>query len=354
MAHRAVGPTRRVPAFIPLLLLAHLILATKILVYGDMAFGLLLIVMLAINGVLYLKISQSWIKSSGDVDYALFAMATCAAIFCVVNVIQYVLNPEPLFAGDRFTGTTGNPQQAAGLLGGVLPAVLYFVATGRTLVRAAAALLTIACLVLLVWTGSRTGVAMGALATLFVLRSSGALRTYATLGGIIVLAVGLPALFDEHLIERFNLSTMEDTRSAAWAGMWQGFYENPIFGYELTGDRLSFGESSWLAMASSAGIVGLIPLVGFGASLVALCVSLLLRPYASQRDRVRRDATVGCIASLLLGSFFEAYLLGTLTAPVYLTVLSGIMGQRMLVPPLRQPQAPSAPPLGPAPIDAWR
>jgi O-antigen ligase len=280
-------------------------------------------------------------------------MATCAAIFCAVNAIQYVLDPSPLFAAHgRLNATTSNPQQAAGLLGGALPAVLYFVATGRTLVRAAAVVLAIACLVLLVWTGSRTGVAMGALAILFVLRSSATLRAYAVLTGIIVLAVGLPALFDEQLIERFNVSSIEDTRSAVWTGMWQAFSENPIFGVEITGERLGFGENSWLAMASSAGIVGLIPLLAFGVSLISLCLSLLMRPYADQRDRARRDATVGCIASILLGSLFEAYLLGTLTAPVYMIVLAGIMGQRMLMPSF--PPQPHKQPTGrmlPAAVD---
>jgi hypothetical protein len=107
-------------------------------------------------------------------------------------------------------------------------------------------------------------------------------------------------------------------------------------------------------MAENAGVVGLIPLVAFGAGLVSLCLSLLNRAYASQRDRVRRDATVGCIASLLLGSFAEAYFLGTLNAPVYLAVLAGIIGKRMLLPAPWPPQLQQAAPLRSAIADLRR
>jgi hypothetical protein len=324
-----------IPAFIFWLALANLVLSLKVLAYGSMSFAFLTTICIVLLATVFTKISNKWIGGLHDTESVFFAMSVAAILFCVINILQYVIDPAPLFvSNERLNGTTGNPQHAAAFLSGTLPAILYFMTVRQGLIRFAYVLLATTCFVLIFLTGSRTGFVMAALSTVVILRSSSSLRVYVI--GVIGLAslYGLETFFSQESLSRL---TFMDTRSYIWAGMWQDFMNYPLFGAPIRGERLGFGESSWLAMAATGGVVGLIPLLAFGVSLVAICVSLVIRPFADRIDRIRRDTVLACIGCLLLGSFAEAYLLAILGAPVMLIMLAGATGlgllKRRTVPP---------------------
>jgi hypothetical protein len=293
-----------------------------------MSFAFLTIGSLALLVALFTKISNKWIGGVHDTESVFFCMGVAAILFCTITIVQYVIDPTPLFVSNgRLNGTTGNPQHAAALLSGTLPAVLYFMTVRQGFIRYAYVLLATTCFVLIFLTGSRTGFLMATISTAVILRSSSALRVYVI--GIIGLAClyGLETFFSQESIGRL---TLMDTRTYIWAGMWQDFMNYPLFGAPISGERLGFGESSWLAMAATGGLVGLIPLLAFGVSLLAICVSLVVRPFPDKIDQARRDTVLACIVCLLLGSVAEAYLLAILGAPVMLIMLGCATGLGLL------------------------
>ena len=111
--------------------------------------------------------------------------------------------------------------------------------------------------------------------------------------------------------------------------MWNTFLLNPLFGEEINGGRLGFGENSWLAIAATTGLLGLIPMLNFGLASLSI-----LRNLSSARFNLeeRQQAAVvnAGLSSLLVGSIFEAYLLGTLCAPILFTMLYATIGNALL------------------------
>jgi hypothetical protein len=112
--------------------------------------------------------------------------------------------------------------------------------------------------------------------------------------------------------------------------MYNRFLEYPVFGVsEIDGGRLGFGESSWLAMAANAGLIGLVPLLLFGLGAIALIWRLL---WVRSDNRTRAGVAAAGLASLLAGSIFEAYLLGSLSAPFMITCVYVALAARILAP----------------------
>lgn len=261
---------------------------------------------------------SQWVRTPADLLWAIRTPCVASALFCIGNVTQAAVDPTPLLMGSRFTGTTGNPQFAAVLLGLTVPATAYLAAHRglRVPERAAWGALLLAQAGLTVWTGSRTGALMAVLSVCLVFR-----RKFGHLVFVGIMLAGAVAwvgsTFNEYVQVDYLVRT-DDTRSEMWAGMWYGFANYPVFGMpqSATADRLGFAENSWLAMACACGMIGLAPLIAFGAKLLGEMGWLGRLAAARPRQARLADLLTASLLALLVGSVFEAYLLGVINFPL--------------------------------------
>ena len=120
------------------------------------------------------------------------------------------------------------------------------------------------------------------------------------------------------------------TRTSVWGGYWGVFLEYPLFGAPFVGDRLRFGESSWLGVLGSMGFVGAIPMFMFGWTSLQMIFKL------DHLSKIRPDYYLKCsvvmagLLSLLVGGISEAYLLGNLTFSLLAVFLYLVLGNYLI------------------------
>jgi hypothetical protein len=172
---------------------------------------------------------------------------------------------------------------------------------------------------------------MFALSIFLVVRAAGLARVarFAVVVAVVAfIAYAAGALELDGLLTS-HLTSVENTRSEVWDTMWNLFLENPVFGADIIGTRLGFGESSWLAIAADTGVIGLGPLLLFGFSSLNMMYRLRVGSW-DHATQLRASVVIAGMASLLAGSIFEAYLLATLSAPIFLVMLYSILGYALL------------------------
>lgn len=325
---------RRAPMSLPnfafAFLLASMLISLKIFAGGSIFFASLSALTTLLIFGLFARIHQQWIQKDNDIDAGIAAIAAATLIFVAINSLQYILDAGPVTVPQgRFHGTTGNPQHAAAFLGVGIPALVYVVLTKSPPFKIVASLAAIVATFFLLSTGSRTGLIMVGVATVLLLRRSG----FIAIGSVaIAAAMGFYVMISRgsESLQLERLGSLENTRAAVWSAMWRQFNENPIFGVPLSSDRLGFGESSWLAMAATVGLVGLLPLAIGAVMLSVTAWKLFIRRAPGRSARLQADFVVGTIASLLIGSIFEAYLLAVASSATFLLLLIGTLGTRRL------------------------
>lgn len=294
------------------------VLLFKMLLSGMTTYAAFSVVTYALWWYVFVVGVGRWVRTPADFVWAVRCPCLASALFCAANLAQAAVNPAPLLMGFRFTGTTANPQFAAVLLGLTAPAAAYLAARrGLALAeRAAWGLLLLVQAGMIVWTGSRTGALMGVVSVALVFRRQLGQLVFVglVLGGAVA---WIGAEFNDYLQVDYLVRT-DDTRSEMWAGMWAGFVNYPVLGapQDAAYGRLGFAENSWLAMACACGFIGLVPLLGFGLRLVGDVRRL--GQLAVVRPRLARtaDLLVASLIALLVGSVFEAYLLGVINFPL--------------------------------------
>ncbi|MDR9405218.1 MAG: hypothetical protein RI580_17500, partial [Halothece sp. Uz-M2-17] len=190
----------------------------------------------------------------------------------------------------------------------------------------------------LAMTGSRTGVGTAVIGVMLFYGFSGKIITRA------ILAVGalfLVTIFFEPAQQWFldtvgssNLDRLDDlsldNREGVWRGQLRTFTNYPIFGAPLRGDRLGYGENSWLATGASFGLMGFIPLLLFGWECLKMMFQLYQYGKLQPIHQQQCNLVIAGLLSLLVGSFFEGYLLGNLTFSLMSIVQYLILGNFML------------------------
>jgi hypothetical protein len=257
-----------------------------------------------------------WLQDISDTHRLFRGITFGAGLLVGVTAILLLRDRSQVIHAGRLWGATGNAQHLAVASALFLGPVTYMVIqrteakVWRLFAGAVAALLVI----LLVWTGSRTGALMAAVQfpLLFRLRI-GKLLGFALVGGIFLL-LGL-LFFPEGFEGADRLVSVQNTRAEVWQRLIEDFKRSPILGG--VGDDVSVGESSYLSIAGRMGLVGVIPF----AVLLFLGVREIYRLH-----RVRRllgdyvllaDMVTAGLATLAAGAFFEGYLMGTLSIGVF-------------------------------------
>lgn len=241
--------------------------------------------------------------------------------------VQIVVNKRYVMMGNenRFVGLITNPQLAGALMAFFLVFVLWLLLNDRR--RYMIPLLGLLALdsLLLIWTGSRTGMGMaviGVCATLYsragraiLLLPIAAIITYVglkTLGNMLDFGMGLE-----------RLASTEDTRSGAWRKLIQVAMDNPFLGAGLEGAEKS--ENSWLYGFASYGIgMLLIQLVFTLVATIEILRSMWARFHVPSEYRNYLDFLNGLMLMYLAGAVFEGYMISRVSSTLCVYMIAAV------------------------------
>lgn len=307
---------RAMLAAIPVLLLLQIWVSVRLVAAGSQVRGVTALFTFLLIFICFGYGMSRWLQSGADVRALVRTLAVTGMLFIVVNLYQVALNPAAAVWYGRFHGVTGNPQFAGALMTMALLPTLYLLASRdeamwfRTACAVSAGLL---CL-LLIWTGSRTWVAMPLLgvAVLFHRRLGRALVILAITAGCAWMAAGW---LTESTASAERLASLHDSRSQIWLKQIQVFLANPVFGTGAEQPQ----ESSYLGAAANYGIIG----AGLLALFVVLTGLQLFRLHrAASRwlageDKFLVDLVLALAIVVFTGALGEGYLLGTLSLAIF-------------------------------------
>jgi hypothetical protein len=305
------------------LILVQIVIFFKTLVYGDIGFAFLAVFTFGAV-VLMLRIGPSrWLQDEQNFHLAVWSLAMVSVIFVIVNAYQALFDVYAItFVHGWFLGTTGNPIHAAVLLAATIPCFMFLIESRKQgdWVKAWWMLGLILVMIALFLTASRTGIIMGVVSILFFYRHRAGIVLRLGIFVSVVLAVILP-FFGQDVpgwgtsygaaTDKFLSGT--NTREGVWLALWNHFINNPLFGVPLQGERLGYGESSWLAAGATLGLLGFVPLVMFGLECLKMMLQLNKLSHRKPIYFLQSSTVIAGLASLLVGSLSEAFLLGNLT-----------------------------------------
>jgi O-Antigen ligase len=309
----------------------------KVSLYGDISFAFLALLTFGAI-VLMFKLGPSrWLQDEYNFQLCVWSLAMVGVIFSVACAYQGRFDMHAMtFVQGRFLGTTGNPQHAAALLAGTIPNFIFLIEShNKWWIKTLwiAVLLIIGYFLFL--TGSRTGMIMAISSILLFYRNRGV--ALLRLGSFVVVLSAIVFSFTSHddtLTSNAPASNRfvsgGNTREGAWSGMWNGFMNNPLFGSPLQGDRLGFGENTWLAAGDATGLVGFIPIVMMGLGCLKMMLELYKLSNRNSSYFLQTSTVIAGLAGLLAGSFSEALLLGNLSFPVMSLLMYLSLGKYLL------------------------
>jgi hypothetical protein len=329
------------PPSIKYLIYVQFVILSKTLIYGDLEFAL--ISTLTFGGIILMlqKGPGQWLQDDANFNLAVRSIAVVGLIFIILNTYQYLINPFAVaFRHNRFLGTTGNPQFAAVLLAATIPCLMFLI-QGSPRWNFTKSLWTVVLIVVtffLLRTGSRTGLLMGVMSILLFYRNNGGAWFR------IILLVGVSAIIvlpflnsdtvassglDSSVGDRFT--STHNSREDVWNGMWTAFTENILFGYPLQrGERMGFGENSWLAAGANLGLVGLIPMLIMGWESLKSIWELYKLSNRNSYYFYQSSTVMAGLGSMLLGSCFEPFLLGNITFSLLAFLIYSLMGAYLI------------------------
>jgi hypothetical protein len=330
-----------IPQPIIYLILVQSVIFFKILVYGNVGFGFL---SAATFGGLVLMVimgPSQWLQNEENFQLGVWAIAMVGVIFGVANGYQALIDKYAItFIHGWFLGTTGNPHHAAILITATIPAFLFlfFHNEKHSPMRWIWAGFLLLAIFGLFMTASRTGTIVAVVSVLIFFRRRGGKLLQIVLIFAVIAAFVLPSFsptdLDTSELLSPTASKLSDldisTRTGVWGGYWGQFLKYPLFGAPFVGDRLRFGESSWLGVLGSMGLVGAIPMFMFAWSSLQMIFKL------DHLSKIRPDYYLKCsfvmsgLLSLLVGGISEAYLLGNLTFSLLAVFLYLVLGNYLI------------------------
>ena len=275
----------------------------------------------------------SLIRSWEDICVLLRTISLTALIYAAAVLIQLVINRTPLVAVNafRFQGISGNPQFVAVFLAVATTATVFLIFNDpQKRFKPLYVALTCLMVVLLGWTGSRTGALMTVIGLSSVFYSRmGKVILFApiALGGIfgivqVMESMGIQLGFD-------RLTSSQDTRSSAWAALIQTALENPVFGAGTSGAGAA--ENSFLLAAASFGFGSLFTLLLLLAGVAVQCVRLFI--IRGRVDPVAKrvvDLQIGFFAMFFAGAMFEGYIIARVNVMLPLFLIFSAITTRLL------------------------
>ena len=253
-----------------------------------------------------------WLQSFKDVNNVLRCIVAAAALIVLGTLYHLAVNPGAVNPRGRLYATTSNPQAVATIFALTLPCVCYLIVRdgAKKSERMVLTCLGAIMAVMLVWTGSRTGMLMTVLGLglLFRTRIS---RMAIVVGLLAVMTLGLMQVFTDTSDSAERLLSTEDTRTAKWLALMEKFAQNPMVG-RPDGDYVGT-ENSYLLIAAQTGTIGLffltVAIVASGYLVYRLQKARhLLGPHA-----MLVDLLVSGIVAVGVCAVFEGILLAMIT-----------------------------------------
>ena len=315
-----IGNVRRVPVMhaVFLSVLAYQMILVAKMVYlniGLKAIGYSMV--FPLNYVVFCFGITAWMRSRSDVLWAARSIGISVTIFFFLCAVQVPFSYIALFSHHmRFTGMTANAQHAAVMMAITLPVVIHLSRRADELSTLRLYWWTLTWVICfgIVLTASRTG-------ALMMIVSLGVMyRRYLQiilLSGLFM-AIGMLILRSDDSGNPLEYYTSRgNTREGTWSSAFDDFSEEPLFGKtEYETGVMSFCENSWLAMASTTGVIGLsVMLVALG--IVVQRIRQLAMIPLSGDERDLQNLIVASMLSLFIGSIFEAFLLGAVVFPMF-------------------------------------
>lgn len=333
---------RVLPQPIKYLIFVQFAIVFKTLLYGSQEFAF--VSALTFFGIIFMlrRGPGRWLQNDENFHLAVKSIAVVGLIFVVANTYQYVISPYAVtFNQNRFLGTTGNPQHAGVLLASTIPCLMFLLQSspGWNFAKSLWSVVLIITMYFLLLTGSRTGLIMGIISILLFYRNNGGIWFRVILFLVISAALISPFLQPETLSSsatgidasvsgRFTSTT--NTRAEAWSGMWSGFMDNILFGSPLRSGRLGYGENSWLAAGDQLGLVGFIPMILMGWESVKLIWQLNQLSNRNSYYFFQVSVVIAGLGGMLVGSFFEPFLLGNITFSLLAFLTYLLMGAYLI------------------------
>lgn len=260
----------------------------------------------------------------GDIRLILRTVALLNLLWLGMCALQFVINSSYLTQGNqyRFQGLLGNPQHAGTLMAFFGVVVLWLLLNDRGAVtKFIYTGILGANMVLLIWSGSRTGMGMALVGFAGVMYTRlGKSMLFMPFAAVIAyfgfkMVLSLTGLE----IGAARLTTLEDTRTEAWLRLIASGMESPLFGVGM--DEVDRSENSWLYAFASYGI-GLFALSVLMTLVAGFEVlrAVRLRFVLTLEERRVLDLTIGVVAMYFAGAMLEGYMVSRVSAslPLFL------------------------------------
>jgi len=254
-------------------------------------------------------------------------------IWMICTLIQVGINPNSITLGNqyRFIGLTGNPQHAGALMAMTCIITLWLWLNENHLrFKPLWMVMGAVSIVMLGWTGSRTGSLMFVTGAMFVL--------YSRVGRAILLLplAGIAAYAFATILQNLGinlgldrLSSTEDTRSVAWSNMLQVAINNPVLGAGTANSGNS--ENSYLYAAASYGALSFLLLISAVGTSFIYCIRLLkAKPILEKHFSKLCDLCCGIFVAFAVGAFFEGYAIARVSVMVVIFMIVAAMASRIL------------------------
>ena len=324
----------KIPKSVFFLFLTLCTINIKLLIAGDFLFGLFNSVTILI---LFLLIRHMWAKLNSllDIHLASMSIAVGGLLFMLSSLYQAIFDIQPLiFFNNQFVGMANNPQMTGLILALSLPSLLFLLESTFTpkSIRFIIPFMIIVLLYMIFLTGSRTAIVTLSISILgyYQNRSVKLIKFFFLLvvsGSITTLIFPEVNQFVTDL-SVFDVSTdrftnITDTRTQIWQNLWSSFLQYPLFGVPAGGERIGFGESTWLGAAASLGLLGLIPLLLFAKSCAQTLWDLNRNTLISKQSNLKPYLSLvnSSFAGMFTSSIAEAYLLGSLAFPIFAALI---------------------------------
>lgn len=228
----------------------------------------------------------------------------------------------------RFNGMLSNPQHAGAFLAFCVTTTAFLMLNDtKARYRPIWAAVAAVNMVLIMWTGSRTGLGMSAigLAAAFYSRIGRAIMILPIAG--LVLVGAMTIVQSTRTLDLGRLISTQDTRTRAWAELWAEFLKQPMFGTAMA-EQTAYSENSLLMALAGFGIgMGLI--VGFLMMVMLFKSFIIFKARFSLRDPIEKrlaDLVVGFTGMYLFGSILEGYMVSRVSSPLAFLLISSGLG----------------------------
>lgn len=300
---------------------------------SDAAQGAMRVGLAAISITSMALFVTSMVRTWDDLLPLMRALGVSGLMWVGGALVQVLLDKSQMLVNyeTRFLGLLGNPQGTAIYLGPQSAITLWLMLNdSKRWTRILWAAVYAVILMLVVWTGSRTGMLMTIMGAMALLRSRFKNAVF-LLPVLAVALVGVAYLVDSLGIELPFKRFLEggDTRSEAWRGLFEDAQRSGVFGLGLEGAR--FVENSylyaWVVYGPIMLALLLLQLVVIGTSSFRLWSVRREVPF---KVRSMVDLTIAYYAMFFVGAQFEWFILARVDANISYVVIFSCIANAML------------------------